>query len=166
MDTALIGLVGVIAGAILTGGIQVAVGWFDRRLAARSSARLLYTELHAADEIIGALLETPIWSRMIFDWRQPGAMWEKHREALARVLATDDFLKVSSAFSSIANLAQASELDAQRPASTPMGAPPRFSVPNDILDLYGTQTETAMRVILKAAYTWWEIRRRKSTLIV
>lgn len=164
MDTALIGLVGVIAGAILTGGIQATVGWFDRRLSARSSARLLFMEMHIANDAIGELLKNPNWSRMIIDWHEPGMMWEKHREALARVLGTDDFLKVSATFSSIANLARARDLDAERATPSPGGSLP-FSVPNDVLDSYGTQTETAMRIILKAAYTRWEIRRGKASLL-
>lgn len=140
------------------------VGWFDRRLSARSSARLLFIELHIVDEAIGELLKNPNWSRMITDWHKPGAMWEKHREALARVLGTDDFLEVSAAFSSIESLASVRDLDAERP--TPLlGAAPHFSIPDGILDSYGTQTETAMRIILKAAYTRWEIRRGKASLL-
>src|SRR4029077_13056923 len=52
MSTALVGLFGVIAGAVVTGGVQSASAWFDRRLLARSSARLLYMQLHEAQQAI------------------------------------------------------------------------------------------------------------------
>lgn len=91
MNAALLGLLGVIADAILTGGVQAAIAWFDRRRSARTSARLLYMELHTAGEAIEELYNRRSWELMVIDWRVFVAMWEKHREALASVLKPQAF---------------------------------------------------------------------------
>jgi hypothetical protein len=117
MSTAVAALIGVIAGAIVTGGIQSTVAWFDRGLAARSAARLLYMQLYEAQFAIEDLQERRSWEAMITDWTSFGKGWDRHCEDLARVLGTKDFLVVSSAFSSLANLARGRmALDHVRPS--------------------------------------------------
>jgi hypothetical protein len=167
---ALAGLVGVIAGSIVTGGVQAVLARFDRRLASRSAARLLYVELHVAKELINELRNTPNWERLIVDWHEFGVVWAQHREALARVLTATDFLTVAQAFSSIGYLALARDKDAEpsreedaEPSEpSPFGASPQqFKIPGEILDLYVWRAEAASLPLFKAALTWWEKRRER-----
>jgi hypothetical protein len=157
MSTALVGLFGVIAGAVVTGGVQSASAWFDRRLLARSSARLLYMQLHEAQQAIDDLHERRSWEEMITDWTSFGAAWECHCEALARVLRTKDFLLVSSAFACLASLARARVKDADD--SVPEGASRNYTVPDGTLELYRVNVKAAKRPILEAAFTRMEKRR-------
>jgi hypothetical protein len=157
MSTALVGLFGVIAGAVVTGGVQSASAWFDRRLSARSSARLLYMHLHEAQQAIDDLRERQSWEEMITDWTSFGAAWERHCEALARVLRTKDFLLVSSAFACLASLVRARLKDADDPV--PSGAPPNYTVPDGMLERYRAHVQAAKRPILEAAFTRREKRK-------
>jgi hypothetical protein len=106
MDTAIAGLVGVGVGAVATGGIQAAAAWFDRRLTARSSARLVYMQLHDAQAAIEDLRERRSWENMITDWERYGNEWAKHSVPLARTLKTNKFLNVASAWQASPRLEQ------------------------------------------------------------
>jgi hypothetical protein len=157
MSTALVGLIGVIAGAVVTGGVQSASAWFDRRRSARSSARLLYMQLHEAEGVLRELAERRSWEQMITDWASFGMAWERHSEALARVLSTEDFVTVSSAFACLANVARGRVWDAEQPESPSPHA--TFTVPNDVLSGYGANVRSARRAILEAAFTRREKRQ-------
>jgi|HubBroStandDraft_1064217.scaffolds.fasta_scaffold119897_1 hypothetical protein len=157
MDTAIAGLVGVGVGAVATGGIQAAAAWFDRRLTARSSARLVYMQLHDAQAAIEDLRERRSWENMITDWERYGNEWAKHSVPLARTLKTNKFLNVASAFHCMASLAQARIKDEADPITE--GQPSNFNPPTDRLDMYLLQVTVAKRPTLEAAYTWWEKRK-------
>ncbi len=159
MDAALTGLVGVTAGALLSGSVQSVAGWRERKRNARSSARLLYMELHNSAEMIEVLKTARAWERAMIDWHEPGATWKEHREALAGVLGTDEFLDVSAAFSYIAILATVRDAQAKQPGSDP-DEPSVFGFPDAALDFYGSQAQAAKAIALKAALTWREQRRQ------
>jgi hypothetical protein len=157
MDTAIAGLIGVGVGAIATGGIQAAAAWFDRRLTARSSARLVYMQLHDAQAAIEDLRERRSWENMITDWERYSNEWAKHSVPLARALKTNKFLVVASAFHCMASLAQSRAKDESDPV--PEGQASNFNPPPDKLDMYLRQVTIAKRPTLEAAYTWWEKRK-------
>lgn len=106
METAIIGFLGVIAGGVVTGGVQAVTGYFDRRLSSRSAARLLYMNLYAAGYAIQDLEQAQAWLPTVTDWDAFGVAWDRHSEALSRRLGTKDFIAVSSAFSVISLLAR------------------------------------------------------------
>jgi hypothetical protein len=151
MSTALVGLIGVIAGALVSGGVQSAVSRVDRARDARSAARLLYMQLHEAQQAIEDLQDRQNWFEMITDWTSFGAAWERHCEALARVLRTVDFMYVSSAFACLASLGRARDRD----LNTATG----WSVPEGTLELYRANVQAAKRPILEAAFTRREKRK-------
>jgi len=140
----------VILGALVSGGVQAALARFDRRLDARSSARLLYMRLHEAHLAIEELRPRRDWDKMITDWGSFGVAWDKHSESLARALKTKDFETVSAAFSGLASLARAKDRDAQR---TP---PPPFGVPDENLALWAANAEVARQIVYGASFTRWE----------
>jgi hypothetical protein len=157
VSTALIGLIGVVAGAMVTGGVQGAGAWFDRRLSARSSARLLYMQLRGAEYALVELAQRRSWEQMITDWTSFGVAWERHSEALARVLATEHFVTVSSAFTCLANIARGRTWDAEHPELREPGTD--FSVPENVLKDYAATVRVARRAVLEAAFTRSEKRR-------
>jgi hypothetical protein len=100
------GLIGLVVGAVASGGVQSYLARSDRRRSTRRAARLLYMELHSAHTALEDLLKLQDWARMITDWDAYGQAWEKHSEALAGALNTRDFHIVSSAFSCLASVAR------------------------------------------------------------
>jgi hypothetical protein len=165
MSTALAGLLGVIAGAMVTGGVQASLSWLERRREARSSARLLYMELNVAGEGVEFLHEAENWSRISVDFRDIDRTWRAHRERLAHIVGTDDFLKVAAAFSSIAALAQSRE-KAEQHAPPGLAGAPKHRVPEGIRAGYSGHVEAARVVLAEAAYTWTEKRLGKASLLV
>lgn len=157
MTAALIGLIGVVAGAIVTGGVQSAGAWFDRRLSARSSARLLYMQLYGAEYALLELAQRRSWKQMITDWTSFGLAWEQHNEALARVLATEHFVTVSSAFACLANISRGRAWDTEHPELRDPNTD--FSVPEQVLAGYAANVRDARRAVLEAAFTRSEKRR-------
>lgn len=143
MSTALIGFLGVIVGALVSGGVQSVVGRVDRARDARSAARLLYMQLHEAQQAIEDLAVRRDWSEMITDWTSFGTAWDRHAEALAGVLGTREFMKVSSAFGCLASLARSRARDGES----------AWSVPDGTLELYRTTVQAAKRPILEHSFT-------------
>jgi hypothetical protein len=158
MDTAIIGFLGVIAGAVVTGGVQAVTAHLDRRRGSRSAARLLYVTLHVGRSAIEDLKATHSWGPTVTDWDAFGVSWDQHSEALARVLGTKDFILVSSAFACLKTLASGYRRDTTEPPAIPGGSP-NFSPPDKTLELYHATVKEAATVILKAAFTRREIRR-------
>jgi hypothetical protein len=156
------GLVGLVVGAVASGGVQSYLSRADRRRDARSGARLLYMQLHAARSAVEDLRQRRDWGQMITDWDAYGASWDRHSEKLAAVINTTRFHLVSSAFGCIASLARSKERETSQPPST-LGAP-TFGPPDDLLAVYEANIEAAKRIVLRASFRWWEIRVRKKAL--
>jgi hypothetical protein len=116
--------------------------------------------LHDATAAVKDLEERRDWDQMITDWEAYGTIWDRHAESLARVLETDLFMMVSSAFAALASLARSRAMSAGEPAP-PAGAPPNFSVPPELLTTYRFLIETADDIVLNAAWTRRERRQLK-----
>jgi len=136
--------IGVIAGALVTGGVQSAVAHWDRRVAARSAARLLYVHLYEARQAVRELSEARDWDAMITDWEGFAGPWEKHNEALSRTLSADDFRVVALAFSCIASLARGKAKDGESETLT-------FSPPAQRLAAYTRTIQAALEAVNRAA---------------
>lgn len=105
MSNAAVALIGVVAGALVTGAVQSLAAFFERERGARVAARLLYLALAEADASMQAAKQLQEWNPPSTDWTGFGREWEAHRLALARVVNTNDFLSVAHAFSGISLLA-------------------------------------------------------------
>lgn len=153
LDAALIGL---IVGAVASGGVQATLAQWDRNRDARSAARLLYLHLHEAHKAVREIRKYRDWDRMITDWDTYGRAWDTHAEKLARVLDTGTFMAVASAFASLASLARSHAKSAEE--TVPPGTPRNFSVSDDQLTLYEFLVEAAGDMILNASRTRGEMR--------
>jgi hypothetical protein len=161
VSPALIGLIGVIAGALLTGGIQAVVGRNDRRLAARASARLLGMHLDEAREGIVVLHDTSRWDP-VTDWQGFATAWRDNSAALARTLGTVDFLVVARAFANITSLARARATQIEEREmvfkGTLRSSPTRIP-PFEVLDDFLATNHLAHETLLAASFTRRERRR-------
>jgi hypothetical protein len=155
---ALIGVAGLLVGAIASGVVQAILAALDRRRRARSAARLLYMRLHEAAQAIEELRVRRDWHKMITDWDSFGAAWDKYSEALAHTLKTKDFEAVSSAFSGIASLARARATDQAKSPPAP------FTVPNDQLVLWAANAAVARDIVYGVSFTAWEKWRGKDSV--
>jgi hypothetical protein len=156
------GLIGLLVGAVVSGGVQATLARLDRGRDARGAARLLYMELSGAQGAIEDLQGRVDWDLMITDWDAYGTAWAKYAESLAGVLDTESFHSVSLAFASMARLAQAHAADAKRPPPPP-GGQPNFSPPAAILEKYRDNVKAAKSIAFQASFTWWEKMRHKDS---
>jgi hypothetical protein len=102
MDTALIGFVGVIAGALVTGGVQGVLAWNGRLLEARASAKLIYGTLFEMAACLTGIEEADALPEGAIRWLPNISAWEQSRSALARVVGPEDFHTVARAFANFA----------------------------------------------------------------
>lgn len=118
MDSVIVGLIGVAAGALATGGAQFLIAWLDRRRDARTAARLLSAALiraakeMAAAEKEGHFIADPAELRDALD------EWRAHRSAFGTAVNAWQWNAVAWAFhvvkSSVADLEEAE-------SGTPLG---------------------------------------------
>lgn len=156
MSTALVGFLGIIAGGILSGGIQTTIAWRDRVRAGRMAARLVYMDLWRAGLALGSARSERRWNPRI-DWDTLTATWAEHREALAYVLPTASILTVASAFTAIEQAREIRMADLRTQAERPTGTEV-FTADDSMLATYDANLVTAMRIVHDAAFTWYEHR--------
>lgn len=107
MSDALVGLVGVAVGGIVTGGVQSYSSWAQRRLAARSAARLVRIALLSAQAEITTVITYGRWNTTAEDWFSYGEEWAERQRYLADVLSANDFEQVALTFVLIETAARA-----------------------------------------------------------
>jgi hypothetical protein len=100
MDTAIIGFLGVIAGAATTGGVQSILAYTGRRNDSLASARLVYGSLV---EVGKALELFDQWGHIpaSTSFKRQTTIWDAQKETLARVLDVVDYQLIQGAFSNI-----------------------------------------------------------------
>lgn len=150
------GLIGLVVGAVASGGVQAALSWFDRDRDARSAARLLYMKLDSADVALKALEDHNAWIPAALDFRQYTVAWEKRSDALSRVLKSADAIAVDKAFGLLDAVAMKK---AEDQAAAKPGEEPRFTFPLDLVGAYRLKVQAAAHIVCVAAYTKREIRR-------
>jgi hypothetical protein len=160
---AVIGVGGVLVGAVGSGGVQAYLSRSDRRRDGRHAARVLYMEMHEGELTLLELRPRRDWNNMITDWDAFGVAWAQYRDQLTHVLSTERFAYVDSAFASIATLSRARTRDLAK-APPPPGSPPNFDPPDAIVLLYLQVVQRAKRIVLKASFRWWEIWARRRAL--
>jgi hypothetical protein len=151
---ALIGVGGVVVGAVGSGGVQAYLARADRRRAGRIAARLLYMQLVGAVAAIEDLRRLRNWDELITDWEAYGSVWDRHSEKLTAVLSTKKSAQVSSAFECLASLTKARARAARHPAQP-------IDPSDSLLASYLESVKVAERVTLDASFPWWELRTRK-----
>lgn len=153
MSQALIGVLGVLGGVILTGGVQLGVAVIDRRRNARVAARLLYMHLWWARQSMEAAFDEGVWNPNI-DWEVFNAAWAAQRTALAFALKTEAFLTVAGAFTSIEQLAMTRANDLSNPQQ------PSFSlIKSEVAAAYRKYVEGALLIVNWASFTRGERRK-------
>jgi hypothetical protein len=95
---ALVGFAGVIAGVLVTGGVQWISGAAERRLASRSSARQLTVLALRAHAAALALVERKDWRETDPDWEVFTVRWDEHSPHLARTVGVNDFIVLAHFF--------------------------------------------------------------------
>lgn len=102
-NEAVFGFIGVIAGAVLTGGIRVFVEWRDRRNESRTAARVMYSELEQANAMFeGAIDGQP--PDLLRDTRyleNASETWIEKREAIGRASSLQSFQFIAKAVRNI-----------------------------------------------------------------
>jgi hypothetical protein len=103
VEQAIFGLIGVVVGAVLTGGVE---WWRERRrenLAGHATLRLLRHELTRARGILAATKNNRVWWPQ--PWTLPTALWLDERKLLASVIDRDeDWFVISNAFFELEDL--------------------------------------------------------------
>jgi hypothetical protein len=105
METALVGLAGVLIGTLLGGGVQIAVNRHDRRMASRRAARLLFGDHWLASSAVKSLRDLEYW--WSDEMKPPLDGWQRYREQLAGAMYGPDFQTVDGAFYRVAGLEDA-----------------------------------------------------------
>jgi hypothetical protein len=94
---AILPLVGVVLGALLSGGVQYALRRRDERAEVRAVTRILLNDLEGAVASLDAVLSDRLWNVLdTVDVRDDD--WNKHDLLLARHLSDDDWDAVATAF--------------------------------------------------------------------
>jgi hypothetical protein len=159
MSTAVVGLLGVVAGAIVTGGVQLTIARFDRRRASRTAARLLYMQLWWAHNAMDRILENDAWDPRV-EWGRFIDAWIEYRADLAQKLTTKHFLIVSAALTGIEQIGLCRADDLAQP--TPDGTPSFSAAVPDLVRIYNPYVQRAKVVLNRASFGWWEWRIRRS----
>lgn len=114
-DGAIYGVAGVIAGAILTGGIDALSQWRERKHKKRAAARVVYSDLHWARDILESALVEDGWGdipRFEFD------DWLRYRDALSDSMPASSFHAVAGTFYGLKVLARIREAGAPFPVKS------------------------------------------------
>jgi hypothetical protein len=153
VSTAIAAVLGVIAGALATGGIQATIARFDRKRAARASAALLGAQLRWAGLAIRAEHADLILSPFV-NWERIEEAWEKHCASLALVLSAEDLSTVARAFTDV--VAMAAVLRSRAKPTSPKEDIERTATFRQASEPAVTAAEEIVR---RASLTWRERRR-------
>jgi L-fucose isomerase-like protein len=89
VEPAILGLIGVVVGGLLTGGVQLFLDWRKERRTVRQARRLVQGELLNAELILGTLANLPskTWPSFLdVNAALPTSAWQEHRAQLSEVV--------------------------------------------------------------------------------
>lgn len=109
MSELLAGLIGVVAGGLVTGAVQVFQTWQGRRLQRRVAARLIAGDLTRSLRVTELILEYDRWPNTALTFDTEIADWRAQREAFAAAVSTYDWHMVASVYDHLAVLAATAE---------------------------------------------------------
>ncbi|MGY0386364.1 hypothetical protein ACWZJV_05275 [Nocardioides sp. WG-D5] len=92
MIVAIVGLVGVVVGAIVTGGVNYAIARREERFAQRAAVRLLCTDLHKVVAVTESVANDGNWGPE--KGPLPTSAYEAHAGTLARMLPSREWKEV------------------------------------------------------------------------
>jgi hypothetical protein len=95
-------LIGLLVGALLTGGTQTVLGWRDRVRASRGAARLLFADYVRAVAALRSLVDLNVW--WSDELAPPLDAWREHRAALAGAMEGMAWQTIDGAFTQLADL--------------------------------------------------------------
>ncbi len=98
VTTAVIGLIGVVIGAGVSGLVQWLMTRRSDRLAARTAARVVRYELRQYRELLQFLIGAGHWE--VAYWISP-VRWREHQTTLAGACASDEWSRIEMAYSGI-----------------------------------------------------------------
>jgi len=154
VNSAIVGFLGVIAGGLVTGGVQGVNAFLGRRLAGRAAARLVYQQLVWGTNLFERRRASGVFPLAV-DWDSFGRTWAQNRALLAQALSTRDFMMVSAAFESIEQI----RLVRVR------GPDFDFHKIEHHIDRYESNVTRGKTVVLAASCTWRERRRGEPILV-
>jgi hypothetical protein len=124
MASAIVGLIGVAVGAMISGSTAFLLARRAEHRQLRASARLLEVDLRRVVERTGSILEITRFGAASHDNQFPtqsilrqlhdipqSTLWDQHKATLAAVLSTHDWYAVATAYESIAALRGAADSD-------------------------------------------------------
>ena len=113
-----IGLLGVIAGSLLSGWVQTRQAEKDRKLRARVAARVVYADIELAWQQLDYQLEHTLSVPQDPDIRRYLANWAEHRDAFAAGVAFREYHTVAAGFASLDSYPVLPRHEARRRRST------------------------------------------------
>lgn len=180
MSQALIGLVGVVVGAVLSGGVGYLVARRDERRRARASARLLQAELRPVADYLDAVVVgnlelftgagRPLLASALGPLLEmtPPRLWAEHQALLAWALGTADWYAIASAYERVDQLRSVAETE---------GAPDtRDAYSGDVVELVSVAIDEVRRGVAAlsrlaggtpsppASDPFFELARRRAAL--
>jgi hypothetical protein len=119
MGQAIIGLVGVVIGGLLTGGVEFALERRRERRRGQAAARLVHAELSDIDAYVKASLFRRAWLADPKEVLQ-GESWREEKGALAEAPGFDGWYPISGAWGWITQLNQILELLGEGAGADPL----------------------------------------------
>lgn len=113
MSTALVGILGVVAGALTTGTVQLWLASKQRRIDARASARVVWGALADVIEVIEASKARGRWTTGHGELDNRLGLWAEHRLALARVVDSYGYRRIDTAFGVVRHMKSKIDISAQ-----------------------------------------------------
>lgn len=97
-------LLGIVAGGLLTGAVDLYVAARERRTTARAAARLIYADRVQALNILGVALDADAWWTDPLDDMLRADHWTTYRDRLAGGIPAHDFTTIDGAFFQVVTL--------------------------------------------------------------
>jgi hypothetical protein len=110
VEELLAALIGIVAGAVATGGVQTWHKARDRKLAARVAARLILGDLYIAEHTVGRIVEGGHWpDRNMPTFESELDVWVENRQAFAAAVDATDWTLVAAAYKDLVDLPEVAE---------------------------------------------------------
>jgi hypothetical protein len=127
MVAAIFGLAGVVVGGLLTAGFEQWRDHTNRRLDARTAARMLYMKLFEARVHVDATLAESRM-RLDMDWRPYLEAWNINQKPLARQMeSADEFMQLSAAFTAMRQISERQAILSEHEEAKSVPIPPDVS---------------------------------------
>jgi hypothetical protein len=114
VDNALIGVLGVIGGALATGGVQLGLASRARHTDAIAAARMLFAALAEAEACLRSGKKTGSWGASENQFKTPLVAWGEYRVPFARGVTSSVFERVARGFGEVRNLQNVRTANSER----------------------------------------------------